>query len=326
MIKKKKESDILYLYRSTAVFVQVAKNRSFSKTAKQLGITTSAVSQSIVGLEKSLGITLFLRSTRSLNLSEEGKKFFDMVRGSVEKIQQAHTTFNQNQRSNKLAIHCSTSLQKGLLQTMLNSWEQGFDDIDLFMSDHKSSGTSLKQCMLLENLDYYIGIFDKSPNESSHTTTVEQALVCSPEIHALLSEKIQEVNSGNRKTSLVLGMPILKDASISNTSNRVRVKVDGNTHTLHFSQTIAMNNLKALVDLAIEKAGVLMAPTAFIEPYLQDGRLVKLNVSLPLLHLSVVKQDNNKPSDLVKKFDDVLNSYLNTFQYVASGKESANEV
>lgn len=322
MIKKRKETDTSYLYRSTAVFVEVAKNKSFSKTAKKLNITTSAVSQSIVGLEKSLGVTLFLRSTRSLNLSEEGKKFFDMVCDSVEKIQQAYVAFDNNQRSNKLAIHCSTSLQKGLFKTMLSSWEQGFKDVDFSMSDSTATCSSLKQRMLAGNLDYYISIFDRPPNtnENSHTTAVEQALVCSPEIHTLLSEKIQESNSGNRKTSLVLQMPILKEASLNNSSNRIRVKIDGVTHTLNFSQTIAMNNLEALVDLAIEKEGVLMAPVPFVEPYLQEGKLVKLKAELPNLHLAVIKQDNNKPDDLIKNFDEVLNSYLSTFQNTSNNQ------
>ena len=57
-------------------FSRVARCKSFSLAAKQLGVTRSAVSKSIGRLEKALGVTLIQRSTRSCSLTDLGRRFY----------------------------------------------------------------------------------------------------------------------------------------------------------------------------------------------------------------------------------------------------------
>lgn len=62
------------LYLET--FIEVAKNLSFSKTAKILNIPASTVSARINTLESQLGVVLFHRTTRHVSLTEKGEYFF----------------------------------------------------------------------------------------------------------------------------------------------------------------------------------------------------------------------------------------------------------
>lgn len=55
------------------VFVAVAENGSFAAAARKLGVTKSAVSKRVGGLEAHLGAQLFHRSTRSISLTEAGE-------------------------------------------------------------------------------------------------------------------------------------------------------------------------------------------------------------------------------------------------------------
>ena len=55
----------------------VARRRSFRRAAAELGVTPSAVSQAVRGLEARLGAALFTRTTRSVGLTEAGQRFFD---------------------------------------------------------------------------------------------------------------------------------------------------------------------------------------------------------------------------------------------------------
>lgn len=66
---------ILDNLRAMAVFVAVVRHGSFSGAAKELGITTSAVSQQIRSLENELGAVLLQRSTRKVSLTEVGELF-----------------------------------------------------------------------------------------------------------------------------------------------------------------------------------------------------------------------------------------------------------
>lgn len=58
-------------------FLAVARHRSFRRAAAELGVTPSAVSQAVRGLEGRLGAALFTRTTRSVGLTEAGRRFFD---------------------------------------------------------------------------------------------------------------------------------------------------------------------------------------------------------------------------------------------------------
>src|SRR5262245_58497154 len=57
-------------------FLSVAQHRSFRKAASELGVTPSAISQAIRALEARIGAALFIRTTRSVGLSEAGERFF----------------------------------------------------------------------------------------------------------------------------------------------------------------------------------------------------------------------------------------------------------
>ncbi|ATB39173.1 LysR family transcriptional regulator [Cystobacter fuscus] len=60
-----------------AVFVTVARRRSFTQAAKELGVSSSAVSQAVRQLEEKLGQALLARTTRSVSLTEAGRRLME---------------------------------------------------------------------------------------------------------------------------------------------------------------------------------------------------------------------------------------------------------
>ncbi|WP_163879934.1 LysR family transcriptional regulator [Rhizobium laguerreae] len=71
------------------MFVAVAEAGSFSEAARRLGISPSAVSQAIRGLEDRLGTPLFRRSTRSVSLTDVGNDYLLAAAPAVEQLRQA---------------------------------------------------------------------------------------------------------------------------------------------------------------------------------------------------------------------------------------------
>ena len=65
--------------RAMGVFACVVEKSSFSGAARDLGITTSAVSQQIRSLEQEMDATLLYRSTRKISLTEEGQVFYSKL-------------------------------------------------------------------------------------------------------------------------------------------------------------------------------------------------------------------------------------------------------
>lgn len=72
-----------------AVFVLVAEERSFRAAADRLGVTRSAVSQTMRRLEVSLGIALVQRTTRSVSLTEAGERLLSDVAPAVADMRAA---------------------------------------------------------------------------------------------------------------------------------------------------------------------------------------------------------------------------------------------
>lgn len=67
-------------------FLSVARHRSFRKAAADLGVTPSAVSQAVRALEARIGAALFLRTTRSVGLTEAGERFLARAKPAFEEL------------------------------------------------------------------------------------------------------------------------------------------------------------------------------------------------------------------------------------------------
>jgi DNA-binding transcriptional LysR family regulator len=69
-----------------ATFLSVAQHRSFRRAAAELGVTPSAISQAVRALEARVGATLFLRTTRSVGLTEAGERFLSRAKPAFEEL------------------------------------------------------------------------------------------------------------------------------------------------------------------------------------------------------------------------------------------------
>jgi DNA-binding transcriptional LysR family regulator len=74
-------------FNDLAAFAVVAKERSFTKAAAKLGVTQSALSQTIKGLEERLQLRLLTRTTRSVAPTEAGLRLLDTVGPRFEAIE-----------------------------------------------------------------------------------------------------------------------------------------------------------------------------------------------------------------------------------------------
>lgn len=76
-----------YSMNELSTFAVVARERSFTKAAAQLGVSASAISQSIRHLEEALGLRLLTRTTRSVSVTDAGQRLLDTVGPRLDDIQ-----------------------------------------------------------------------------------------------------------------------------------------------------------------------------------------------------------------------------------------------
>ena len=120
----------LELYR---VFYVVAKNKHMTRASEELHISQPAISQSIKKLEEQIGGTLFLRSNKGMELTEEGKMFYDYVKGALELISNAENEFTSFKDLSKgeINIGCSATLTKLILVDALKAFHQDYPNINI---------------------------------------------------------------------------------------------------------------------------------------------------------------------------------------------------
>ncbi len=72
-----------------AAFLAIAEERSFTKAAKRLGVSPSAMSHSMRGLEEELGVRLLSRTTRSVAPTEAGEQLLARLRPALTDVKEA---------------------------------------------------------------------------------------------------------------------------------------------------------------------------------------------------------------------------------------------
>jgi DNA-binding transcriptional LysR family regulator len=75
-----------------ALFCKAAELSSFTAAARALGLTPAAVSRGVGRLEERLGNKLFRRTTRSMQLTDDGRLYFDQCRAALGQIEDAERT------------------------------------------------------------------------------------------------------------------------------------------------------------------------------------------------------------------------------------------
>lgn len=86
-------------------FVQVAEGGSFSKAAKELFLTQPTISAHIASLEKELSVRLFVRNTKEVGLSDDGKDLYKYARQIVDLEKKIEGRFGGKESGEK---HCIT--------------------------------------------------------------------------------------------------------------------------------------------------------------------------------------------------------------------------
>jgi DNA-binding transcriptional LysR family regulator len=114
-------------------FLSVAEHRNFRRAAAELGVTPSAISQAIRALETRLGAALFIRTTRSVGLTEAGERFRSRAGPAFEELVAASESARDlGQRpAGLLRLSVPRAVLPILLEPLIASFCQTYPDIEL---------------------------------------------------------------------------------------------------------------------------------------------------------------------------------------------------
>lgn len=119
------------LFPAVAVFACVARHASFTRAAAELGVSTSALSQTVRTLESRLGVRLLDRSTRRVGLTEVGQRFLHDVRPSLDGLvsAMAAVTETRDVPAGLLRINLPRAIADVLIMPHLAAFQTQFPDV-----------------------------------------------------------------------------------------------------------------------------------------------------------------------------------------------------
>jgi DNA-binding transcriptional LysR family regulator len=117
-------------------FLSVARHRNFRRAAAELGVSPSAVSQSIRALEARIGAALFLRTTRSVGLTEAGEAFLARAGPAYEQLAAAGEEARALGRgpSGRLRLSVPRAAVAVLIDPLVASFQQACPDVEVELS------------------------------------------------------------------------------------------------------------------------------------------------------------------------------------------------
>ncbi len=114
-------------------FLTVAQHRSFRRAAAELGVTPSAISQAVRALEGRVGAALFIRTTRSVGLTEAGERFLVRAKPAFEELVAASAVARDlGQRpAGLLRLTAPRAVMPILLQPLIASFCEAYPDVEV---------------------------------------------------------------------------------------------------------------------------------------------------------------------------------------------------
>lgn len=256
------------------IFNCVAETGNISHAAKQLYISQPAVSKSIQNLEENLSLTLFIRSSRGVKLTEEGKLLYDYTKNAFDTLKRGEDNLRQihDLGIGQLRIGASTTLCKHLLLPYLDGFVKENPHIKITIDNFSSSHTM----KFLENHSLDIGLIANPNNDAFYFYSlgeIEDIFVATKSY--LDNLKLRE-NKGNIFTTA--NFMLLDKENVS------RKYVDDyfKSNSIEPTHILEISSMDLLIEFAKTSLGVACVIKAFVQKELEDGSLVQLALETPL--------------------------------------------
>lgn len=287
-------------YELYKVFYHVAATLSFSEASKQLFISQSAVSQSIKVLEKKLNQTLFIRSTKKVQLTPEGEILLKHVEPAINLIQKGENQLLEANTLNggQLRIGASDTICHYYLIPYLNRFHKAYPNVHIKVTNQ----TSIECAHLLENgqVDFIITNYPNSGLSNSQNVRVinefHDVFVANQEYFPLKGETVS--------LQKLQTYPILMLDRKSTTSEFLHHMFQ--REQLDLVPEIELSSNDLLIDLARIGLGIAFVPDFCIPENDKDLFIVKLTEKMPARQMIVAYNESLPVSQASKQFMDMM--------------------
>ncbi|MCL1057503.1 LysR family transcriptional regulator [Shewanella gelidimarina] len=294
--------------KAMTIFNAVVEEGTMTAAAKRLGIANSVVSKNLNELEAWLGRKLIYRSTRRLNLSLEGKAYYEKIKHivvAVESLEQPDSVENI-ELTGVIKITAPVIIGKRLCEYVLPHFHTEFPGIhlDLLLSDDFND-------MIEEGIDIALRI-SKLPDSNFIAKKVGKQTI---RLVTSLSYVEQfgaplDFGSLNRHVCIV-------DNSIANAKRWGFTNTEGGINSVHIDGPMAVNDAECAVILCEAGVGIAQVPEMFVNESIRQGRLIELLPECALeFDISILYHQKSTGSPMIKSVIEYLVAHIDTQHFL----------
>lgn len=248
-------------------FVAVVESGSFVRAAEQLDASTAAISRRIAALELALGSQLFNRTTRRIDITEAGRRFYEDVINILQLLGEAEERIRMGRESATGLLRIAAPLSFGI--------ERIAPILPVFMARHPD----LKVQLLLEDrytdlhgegIDIAVrigGALRDSTLIATPVCSISRIFCAAP---AYLARHGEPTSPAEVKQHCCLHYSLLS------LHEEWGFLFEDANETANIKSSLSVNNAEVLKHCAIEGMGIALLPQFVVEDALSDGRLKQL--------------------------------------------------
>ena len=285
--------------RGLSSFVRVAAAGSFSQAARQLGVTTVAVSRNVQRLEGELGVRLLNRTTRRVSLTHEGEVYFENARRIIEEIEALESSLSRSRADPQglLRVNAPLGFGRSYIAPLISNFAKRHPAVEVQLTL-----TDRPLVMADEAID--VGIrFGEVPDARliARRIAANRRLICASRIYLEKHARPETPDDLARHRCLILRQNETAHGlwKFSRGTKAFAVKVRG---------PLSSNDGEVVMKWALDGHGIVMRAEWDIAKYLRSGRLELLlkDYALPPADIYAVYPERHNLSAKVGAFIDFL--------------------
>lgn len=234
------------------LFARIAQAGSFAQAARDLGLTRAAISRRIAAIEGAVGLALFARSTRSLGLTEAGRRLHARARAVRDAAESARLALRhtRDQLDGTIRISATPAFGRHVLAPLLARFQALHPAVryELFFTDRRVD-------LLREGLDIAFRITSKPPD----AWVAQPVLSFQVHAYARAGHGIRGPQDLAAAPTLLLGQS--DEPYVSQWQHE-----DGRQEEISLQATAWGSDLDGLIALARHGNGIVLAPDFCVQP------------------------------------------------------------
>ncbi len=249
------------------IYLRVAELASFTRAADSLGLSKAWISAAIRQLEATLGTRLLQRTTRKVQMTQDGLAFYERSRDLLDEMDELQTMFQADaELAGRLRVDLPLAVARNIVIPQLPAFLQAYPRLQLELSS-----TDRRVDLVAEGFDCIMRV-----GELSDSTLVARRLGQFRMVNCASPAYLARCGTPQTLANLAQHQLVDYAATLGGRTALFDYVEDGLHRTLAMPAAVSVNNSDAYQASCLAGLGIIQVPEAGASDLLAQGRLVAI--------------------------------------------------